>query len=112
MTKTERNRMVAWRLKLLRLASDLPRSVAHTCRYFGLSRKTFYKWRARYKSHGEDIRLGHDSSKSYFLNARYTSVSFRAGIFTDKMSHGTLPFMIGKRFGFLISIVGRLPKPQ
>jgi len=53
MTKSEQNRVVAWRLKLLRVASDMPRSVAQTCRHFGLSRKTFYKWKARYKSHGE-----------------------------------------------------------
>ena len=51
MNKNEQNRVVAWRLKLLRQASDMPRSVAQTCRHFGLSRKTFYKWRARYKSH-------------------------------------------------------------
>ncbi len=53
MNKNEQNRVVTWRLKLLRQASDMPRSVAQTCRHFGLSRKTFYKWRARYKSHGE-----------------------------------------------------------
>jgi transposase len=53
MTRTEQNRVVALRLKLLRRASDLPRSIAQTCRRFGLSRKTFYKWRARYKTHGE-----------------------------------------------------------
>jgi len=53
MNKNEQNRVVAWRLKLLRQASDMPRSVAQTCRHFGLSRQTFYKWRARYKSHGE-----------------------------------------------------------
>jgi transposase-like protein len=53
MTKNEQNRVVAWRLKLLRQASDLPRSVAQACRHFGLSRKTFYKWKARYRSHGE-----------------------------------------------------------
>jgi hypothetical protein len=45
MTKTEQNRVVAWRLKLLRQANDLPRAVAQTCRHFGLSLKTFYKWR-------------------------------------------------------------------
>jgi transposase-like protein len=44
MNKNEQNRVVAWRLKLLRQASDLPRGVAQTCRHFGLSRKTFYKW--------------------------------------------------------------------
>jgi transposase len=53
MNKNEQNRVVAWRLKLLRQASEMPRVVAQTCRHFGLSRKTFYKWRARYKSHGE-----------------------------------------------------------
>ena len=53
MNKNEQNRVVAWRLKLLRQASDMPRGVAQTCRRFGLSRKTFYKWRARYRSHGE-----------------------------------------------------------
>ena len=42
MNKNEQNRVVAWRLKLLRQDSEMPRSVAQTCRHFGLSRKTFY----------------------------------------------------------------------
>jgi transposase len=50
MTKAEQNRLVTWRLKIIRQATDLPRGVAQTCRHFGLSRQTFYKW---YKSHGE-----------------------------------------------------------
>jgi hypothetical protein len=33
MNKNEQNRVVAWRLKLLRQASDMPRSVAQTCRH-------------------------------------------------------------------------------
>jgi len=53
MTKNEQNRVVAWRLKIIRQANELPRGVAQTCRHFGLSRKTFYKWQARYKSHGD-----------------------------------------------------------
>ena len=53
MTKTEQNRVVAWRLKVLREASAVPRNVAQTCRHFGLSRKAFYKWKARYEAHGE-----------------------------------------------------------
>ena len=32
MNKNEQNRVVAWRLKLLRQASDMPRGVAQTCR--------------------------------------------------------------------------------
>jgi transposase InsO family protein len=40
MTKNEQNRVLAWRLKLMREASVMPRNVAQTCRHFGLSRKT------------------------------------------------------------------------
>src|SRR2546430_1505082 len=53
MTKTEQNRVLAWRLKVLREASAAPRNVARTCRNFGLSRKAFYKWKARYEAQGE-----------------------------------------------------------
>jgi hypothetical protein len=42
MTKTEQNRVMAWRLKVLREASVAPRNVAQTCRHFGLSRQAFY----------------------------------------------------------------------
>ena len=53
MTKTEQNRVLAWRLKVLREASAAPRNVAQTCRHFGLTRKAFYKWKARYEAQGE-----------------------------------------------------------
>src|SRR5271165_1332075 len=53
MTKTEQNRVVAWRLKVLREASAAPRNVAQTCCHFRLSRQAFYKWKARYEAHGE-----------------------------------------------------------
>lgn len=53
MNKNEQNRVVAWRLKLLRRAIEMPGGVAQTCRHLGLSRKAFYKWRARYRSHGQ-----------------------------------------------------------
>jgi transposase InsO family protein len=52
MTKAEQARLVAWRHKVLQFAADGDRSVAQSCRYFGLSRKTFYKWKARYGAHG------------------------------------------------------------
>ena len=51
MTKTELNRVLAWRLRVMREAGAAPRNVAQTCRHFGLSRKTFYKWKARYEAH-------------------------------------------------------------
>jgi transposase-like protein len=45
-------RLVRWRLKLLSHAEETG-NVSLTCRYFGLSRKTFYKWKRRYDEHGE-----------------------------------------------------------
>jgi hypothetical protein len=38
MNKSEQIRLVAWRLKLIREASDVPRGIAQTCRHYGLSR--------------------------------------------------------------------------
>jgi putative transposase len=52
MTKTEQNRVLAWRLKVLREASAAPRNVAQACRHFGLSHNSFYKWKARHEAHG------------------------------------------------------------
>jgi ACT domain-containing protein len=45
MTKHEQNRIVAWRLKLLREAREMPKNVAQACRHFCLSRRAFYKYR-------------------------------------------------------------------
>jgi transposase len=52
MTKTEQTRVTAWRLKILYWAAADTRQVARTCRHFGISRKTFYKWKRRYAEHG------------------------------------------------------------
>jgi transposase len=52
MSKAEQTRLMAWRLRVLQEADASARSVARTCRRFGLSRRTFYKWRGRYKQHG------------------------------------------------------------
>ena len=53
MTKTEQTRLKTWRLKVLRPAAERPRHVARTCRYFGISRQAFYKWKRRYETDGE-----------------------------------------------------------
>ena len=53
MTKTEQIRLSSWRLKVMQRATSSARSVARTCRHFGISRKTFYKWRRRYAEHGD-----------------------------------------------------------
>ena len=53
MTKTEQTRLMTWRLKVLQRAGEAPRTVARTCRHFGISRQTFYKWKQRFDEHGE-----------------------------------------------------------
>jgi len=52
MTKGEQARLTAWRLKVLRYAAE-ERNVARACRRFGISRKSFYKWKQRHAEHGD-----------------------------------------------------------
>jgi transposase-like protein len=52
MTKGEHARLVAWRWRLLCRAAD-DGNVARTCRHFGVSRKSFYKWKRRLDEHGQ-----------------------------------------------------------
>ena len=54
MTKAEQARLVAWRLRILQTCgASEHRHVAQTCRYFGISRTAFYRWKKRYDKHGE-----------------------------------------------------------
>jgi transposase-like protein len=41
---------MAWRLKVLHEAAD-EQNVARVCRRFGISRKSFYKWKRRHAAH-------------------------------------------------------------
>jgi transposase len=52
MTKGEQARLVAWRLRILQEAAAMA-NVARVCRRFGLSRKSFYKWKQRHAEHGD-----------------------------------------------------------
>jgi transposase len=52
MTKAEQTRLSSWRLKVVQRAGTGARNVASTCRHFGISRKTFYKWKRRYDEYG------------------------------------------------------------
>ena len=53
MTKAEQVRLVTWRSKILQHAAGENRTVAQTCRHFGISRKTYYKWANRQRTHGD-----------------------------------------------------------
>jgi transposase InsO family protein len=52
MTKGEQARLSAWRLKVLQHAAAAE-NVAAACRRFGISRKSFYKWKQRHAEHGD-----------------------------------------------------------
>lgn len=54
MTEIEQQRKIRHRLAVLRHAQEVTGSVSKTCRYYGISRPTFYKWLHRYEEHGED----------------------------------------------------------
>ncbi|MEV8613943.1 helix-turn-helix domain-containing protein [Amycolatopsis sp. NPDC051373] len=42
------------RLAVLRQAEEASGNVAATCRYYGISRTVFYRWRHRYEDEGID----------------------------------------------------------
>lgn len=54
MTNIEQQRKVKHRLAVLRHAEEVTGNVAATCRYFGISRPTFYKWLRRFEELGEN----------------------------------------------------------
>jgi transposase InsO family protein len=52
-SEQEQQRKIKHRMAVLRHAEEFG-NVALTCRYFGISRPTFYKWRERFETHGPD----------------------------------------------------------
>jgi transposase InsO family protein len=53
MTKADQIRVMTWRHKLLQRAANGSGNVAAACRHFGVSRKTFYKWKKRQAAGGD-----------------------------------------------------------
>lgn len=54
MDEREQQRKVKHRLAMIRHAEEVTGSVAKTCRYYGVSRTLFYKWKRRYDELGEE----------------------------------------------------------
>jgi len=52
MTEKEILRNQKWRLGFIRHAEEITKNVAKTCRYFGITRTTFYRWFKRYQNDG------------------------------------------------------------
>ena len=54
MTEQQLTRRAKRRLAILRHAQEITGNVSLTCRYYGISRQCFYKWRQRDDQHGLD----------------------------------------------------------
>jgi transposase InsO family protein len=66
------DRQVRHRLAVLRHAEEVSGNVAMTCRYYGISRPTFYKWLSRYRELGADGLV--DRSRRPHVSPRATHV--------------------------------------
>ena len=51
---TQKDRFIKMRLGWFTHVEDVTGKVAKTCRYYGISRKTYYKWYGRYKKFGSN----------------------------------------------------------
>ena len=69
MSETEVAKRAARRLAIIRHAEEVTGSVAKTCRYYGISRACFYKWRERYEDGTEGLR---DRSKRPHFSPKAT----------------------------------------
>jgi transposase len=52
MTERELERQAQRRLAVLRHVEEVSGNVAASCRYYGISRECYYRWRRRYETHG------------------------------------------------------------
>ena len=74
MDDREQQRKIRHRLAVLRHAEEVSGSVAATCRYYGITRQTFYKWRRRFEDEGEDGLRDRSSAPLHSPNATKTEI--------------------------------------
>ena len=70
MTKGEQARLTAWWLKVLQQAAH-ERNVARVCRRFGISRKSFYKWKLRHAKYGDAGLCDRPRSTASYLSGAH-----------------------------------------
>ena len=74
MDDREQQRKVRHRLAVLRHAEEVSGNVAATCRYYGISRQVFYKWRRRFEEGGEEGLRDRSSAPFHSPNATKAEV--------------------------------------
>jgi transposase len=71
---TQLDRVAARRLAMIRHAEEVSGNVSKTCRYYGVSRPTFYKWLRRYEAGGVEALRDHSHRPRTSPNATRTEV--------------------------------------
>ena len=62
-----KQREIQRKLRILQYAEET-RHVAKTCRYFGIDRTSFYRWRQSYEKYGEDGLINRPSVPKWHAN--------------------------------------------
>ena len=70
----QKDREAAKRLAMIRHAMEVSGNVSKTCRYYGVSRPTFYKWLLRYDEGGVEALRDHSRRPHTSPNATRTEV--------------------------------------
>ncbi|MFI6078670.1 IS481 family transposase [Actinoplanes sp. NPDC051343] len=70
----KQDRQAQYRLAVLRHAEEVTGNVARTCRYYGISRPTFYKWRRRYQDEGLAGLRDRSSAPHHCPNATHADI--------------------------------------
>jgi len=74
MDEREQQRKIRHRLGVLRHAEEVTGDVSATCRYYGISRPTFYKWLHRFEELGEDGLRDRSSRPHHSPNATQAEI--------------------------------------
>lgn len=69
MNEREQQRVVRHRLAVIRHVAEVSGNVAQTCRFYGISRPTFYRWLSRYEEFGLDGLRDRSSRPNHSPNA-------------------------------------------
>jgi transposase len=71
---TAQDRQVRHRLAILRHAEEMTGNVAMTCRYYGVTRQSFYVWKRRYDEFGEEGLVDRSRRPHHSPNATHVDV--------------------------------------
>ena len=92
MTQSDSLRNQKRRLGVLKHYEEVTRNVSKTCRYFGISRHTFYKWQRKYKAMGPEGLL--DGSRRPIHSPRATKPEILGKIIYLRQTYHLGPWKI------------------